>query len=81
MMRGETNPAGQHSRETWAKAVVNDLLQSNPRSYVRRGYLATTMRVMTSLVPTWLFDWMFTKSGHLDKLKVTLNEQENKKDQ
>ena len=79
MMRGETNPPGQHSAERWAKAVVDDISRPNPASFVRRGYLATTMSILSSVLPTWLFDWMFKQTSNLGKLKTILNSQEVKK--
>lgn len=79
MMRGETNPPGQHSAEKWAKAVVNDLLKPHPPSHIRRGYLATTMSWVSWLTPSWLFDWMFTQVAELGKLKSALSAQERKK--
>lgn len=81
VMRGEDHPPGQHSSEWWAKAAVDDLLKPNPPYFVRRGYLATTMSIVSWLFPTWLFDWLFTQTSDLGKLKTMLNSQEEKKNQ
>ena len=80
MMNGRTNPPGQHTAEKWAKAVVNDLLRSSPPVYIRRGHLATTMQFVSWLFPVWMFDWMFTLSSDLGKVKSMLALQETKKD-
>ncbi|RMY99249.1 hypothetical protein D0864_04117 [Hortaea werneckii] len=45
-MRGQGNPPGQHTRERWARAVIDDVLQARTPSHVRRGYLATTLYVL-----------------------------------
>ncbi|KAI6878416.1 hypothetical protein KC360_g8479 [Hortaea werneckii] len=68
-MRGQGNPPGQHTREKWAKAVIDDILQSRPPSHVRRGYLATTLYVVSLLMPFWLLDWLYTRACGLDKLR------------
>ncbi|KAI6795564.1 hypothetical protein KC332_g16666 [Hortaea werneckii] len=44
-MRGQGNPPGQHTRERWARAVIDEVLQTRPPSRVRRGHLATTLYV------------------------------------
>lgn len=79
-MNGKTNPPGQHTGDKWAKAVVNDLLRSSPPVYIRRGYLATTMQFVSWLLPLRVFDWLFTLSSDLGKLKSMLALQEIKKD-
>jgi hypothetical protein len=79
MMRGETNPPGQHSRERWAAEVVNDLLRSNPSRYVRHGHFATTLWILSWLVPVWLLDYGFAKASGLSKLQVLLKESQEKK--
>ncbi|KAI7340714.1 hypothetical protein KC315_g560 [Hortaea werneckii] len=68
-MRGQGNPPGQHTRERWAKSVVDDILQSRPPSHVRRGYLATTLYVVSLLMPFWVLDWLYTRACGLDKLR------------
>ena len=80
MMRGKTNPPGQHMADRWASAVVGDLLRSNPPVYSHRGYLATTMRIVSWILPVWLGDWLFTQSADLDKLKTILGSEASKKD-
>ena len=79
-MNGKTNPPGQHTSDRWAASVVSDLLRSKPPVYVRRGYLATTMQFLSWLVPRWVFDWLFTKSSDLKKMKSKAALQEDKKD-
>ena len=79
MMLGKTNSPGQHSADQWAKAVVSDLLKHSPPKFVRRGYLATTMWLVSCLVPSWLLDWMFMQNSDLGRLKATLHAQESKK--
>ncbi|KAI7721078.1 hypothetical protein KC353_g1652 [Hortaea werneckii] len=68
-MRGQGNPPGQHTRERWAKAVVDDILRSRPPSHVRRGYLATTLYLVSLLMPFWVLDWLYTRACGLDKLR------------
>ncbi|KAI7189741.1 hypothetical protein D0869_07588 [Hortaea werneckii] len=68
-MRGQGNPPGQHTREKWAKAVIDDILQSRPPSHVRRGYLATTLYLVSLLMPFWALDWLYTRACSLDKLR------------
>jgi hypothetical protein len=79
MMSGRTNPPGQHSADRWAKGVVKDMLRSSPPVYIRRGYLATTLYLVSWLFPVWLFDWLFTQSSDLWKLKSTLASRNSKK--
>jgi hypothetical protein len=80
MMRGETNPPGQHPRERWAAEVVHDLLMSNPSRYVRHGFLARTLWIVSWLVPAWLLDYAFAQMSELGKLKVRLKEPGAKKE-
>ncbi|KAI7494142.1 hypothetical protein KC367_g8247 [Hortaea werneckii] len=83
-MRGQGNPPGQHTRENWAKAVIDDLLQSRPPSHVRRGYLATTLYVVSLLMPFWVLDWLYTRACGLDKLRELVKQHPSthgKKDQ
>ncbi|KAI7233095.1 hypothetical protein KC330_g5561 [Hortaea werneckii] len=68
-MRGQGNPPGQHTRERWAKAVIDGILQSRPPSHVRRGYLATTLYLVSLLMPFWILDWLYTRACGLDKLR------------
>ncbi|RMY27511.1 hypothetical protein D0866_10095, partial [Hortaea werneckii] len=68
-MRGQGNPPGQHTRERWAKAVVDDILQSRPPSHVRRGYLATTLYLVSLSMPFWILDRLYTRACGLDKLR------------
>ncbi|GAB1736957.1 hypothetical protein NU219Hw_g325t1 [Hortaea werneckii] len=68
-MRGQGNPPGQHTRERWARSVVDDILQSRPPNHVRRGYLATTLYLVSLLVPFWILDWLYTRACELDKLR------------
>lgn len=79
MMRGETNPPGQHSRERWAAAVVGDILRPTPGRFVRRGFVAWTMMIVSLLLPVWLMDWAFTKAAKLDELKHKLQLKDTKK--
>jgi hypothetical protein len=81
MMRGETNPPGQHSRERWAAAVVRDLLQPRPTRFIRRGFLAWTMMVTSLLMPMWLHDWLFTRAAKLAELKRILQSKDAVKQQ
>ena len=78
-MSGRTNPPGQHTADRWAKRVVKDLLRSSPPVHVRRGDLGTTLHLASWLFPVWLFDWLFTLSSDLAKLKGTLATQDTKK--
>ncbi|KAI7251523.1 hypothetical protein KC343_g1530 [Hortaea werneckii] len=68
-MRGQGNPPGQHTRERWARAVIDDVLQARTPSHVRRGYLATTLYVVSLLMPFWVLDWLYTRACGLDKLR------------
>lgn len=79
MMSGRSNPKGQHDAGRWARAVVVDLLQPSPPVHIRRGYLATTIRYVSWLFPVWLFDWLFTQSSELGKLRKMVEEEESKK--
>ena len=79
-MNGKTNPPGQHTSDRWAKSVVSDLLRSKPPVYVRRGYLAATMHFASLLVPRRVFDWLFTMSSDLQKMKSRAALHEDKKD-
>lgn len=81
MMKGKTNPPDQHSPERWAKSAVNDLLKSNPPRYVRRGYLATSMMILSWLLPVWVCDLLFRRTTDLGKLEAILSSQERKKNQ
>lgn len=75
MMRGETNPPGQHSREAWAKKVVNDMLQRNPSPYIRRGYLAIVLWLVSIFVPTWIIDFGHAQHAQFGKLKRLMQEE------
>jgi len=81
MMKGETNPSGQHSRQRWAKEVVEDLLSASPSSHIRRGYLAKTMWVVSFLFPFWLLDFMYAQVAGLAKLSGTVEKHGYKKAQ
>ncbi|KAH8703644.1 hypothetical protein BGW36DRAFT_286756, partial [Talaromyces proteolyticus] len=50
MMRGDSNPPGQHSHERWARKVADDLLRRNPAPYVRGGYLVMACEYIRALV-------------------------------
>ena len=80
MMIGKHNPPGGHSAKRWAKAVANDLLKSSPPRYVRRGFVATTMMLLSWLCPIWLLDWMYSYNTGMGKLKSILEADEGKKD-
>ena len=67
-MRGESNPAGGHSKERYAQAVVADILRPNPSRYVRRGFLATVIWLVEFWLPTWVLDWAFARSTELNML-------------
>jgi len=71
-MRGETKPPGGHSRDLWAKRVVNDLLKTNPSPYVRRGFLAVVLWLISIWVPSWIIDYGFLQSTGLVKLKTII---------
>lgn len=73
MMRGQTNPPGQHSRGDWARKVVSDLLKRNPGPYVRRGYLAVVLWLISIFIPSWLLDLGHSRHAQLDKLKKLKN--------
>lgn len=79
MMRGDSNPPGQHSRERWASAVIGDLLESRPNRFIRRGFLAWTMYLATLLLPIFLIDWIFTKAAKLGELKRNLDSSKKKR--
>lgn len=80
MMRGDTNPPGQSTPQQWASRVVDDLMrQGGPPSVVRRGFLATTMWIVSLLVPFWILGWAFTKSCKLDNLRKLSHKQAGKK--
>lgn len=67
MMKGETNPPGSHDSDSWAAAVVNDLLSGTSR-YIRRGYLSSIMPWVSRLVPAWILDYGFASRSGLFKL-------------
>jgi hypothetical protein len=69
MMRGETNPPGQHSREDWAKRVVGDLLSRNPSPFIHRGFVAILLWIVNMIVPTILLDYAFAQRSRLSELK------------
>lgn len=69
VMRGQTNPPGQHTREAWAKKVVNDLLQQNPNPFIRRGYLAIVLWLVSIFVPVRIIDFAHKQRAQLGKLK------------
>lgn len=76
VMKGETNPPGQHNSSRWAKNVVDDLVRkSKPPDVIRRGYLATTMWIVSLLIPSWLLNFGFTKTARLDNLSRIHREQ------
>lgn len=79
MMRGQTIPKGQHTRERWAAAVVGDLLKANPPCAIRRGSLATVMWLVSLFVPTFLLDLMFWRTSRLGQFKANLRRQETLK--
>jgi len=74
MMKGQTNPPGKHSRQRWAKEVVDDLLTSSPPWHVRKGYLAITMWLVSWLVPYWVLDYLYGQVSELSKLPSSLHE-------
>jgi hypothetical protein len=78
VMRGETKPPGGHSRDAWAKRVVNDLLKANPNAYVRRGFLAVIVWLVGVWVPWRLLDYGFSRASDLGKLKKIVEEREQK---
>jgi hypothetical protein len=79
MMRGETNPPGQHTRDGWAAGVVHDLLKPHPSRFIRRGFLAWTMMVASLLMPVWLLDWLFTRTTKLAELRRIVQSEDAKK--
>ena len=81
MMKGETNPPGSHSRERWAAGVVRDLLKPHPNRYIRRGFLAWTMMIVSLLMPVWLMDRIFSSAAKLSDLKRMLQSEDAKKQQ
>lgn len=81
MMRGETNPPGQHSRERWARGVAHDILKPHPSRFVRRGFFAHVMLILSMLMPVWLMDLMFTRATKLNELKRSIQAEEAKKKQ
>lgn len=80
MMRGQTHPSGQHSRERWAREVVSDLLKKDPPAAVRRGNLAELMWWISALFPIWLLDLMFWQNCKFKGFKTKLEAQEAKKE-
>ena len=74
MMHGHTNPPGQHTREAWAKKVVSDLLQRNPSPFIRRGYLAIVLWLVSIFVPVWILDFGHERHAQLGKLKEPVQE-------
>lgn len=80
MLRGETNPPGQHSRERWAAGVVQDLLKPSPSRLIRRGFLAWTLMVVSLLLLVWLLDWMFMRVTKLNELRRTVESEGVKKE-
>jgi 1-acylglycerone phosphate reductase len=79
IMRGETNPPGQHPRERWAAEVVADLLKPNPSRYVRHGYLARTLWILSWLIPAWMLDYGFAQVAEFGKLRLLLRDAHEKK--
>lgn len=69
MLRGETNPPGQHSRQRWATGLMHDLLKPNPSRFIRRGFLAWTLMIVSLPLPVCSLDWMFTRATKLDELR------------
>ena len=80
MMRGETNPPGQHPRERWAREVVGDLLKKNPPAAVRRGFLAELMWWISALAPIWLLDLMFWRNCRFADFEAKLQAGESRKE-
>lgn len=80
MMRGTTNPPGQHPRERWAREVVGDLLKKNPPAAVRRGFLAELMWWLSALAPIWLLDLMFWRNCRFSDFKAKLQAEESRKE-
>lgn len=79
MMRGQTHPAGQHTRERWAQNVVGDLLRKDPPIAIRRGNLAEIMWWMSAILPSWVHDWIFWQSCKFGEFTAKLNALESKK--
>ena len=89
-MQGHSNPPGQHSREKWAKEVVDDLLGTTligrvshafggPPSHIRRGYLAWTMYIVSLLLPYWVLDWLYWRACELGKLRDAVASKDSRK--
>jgi hypothetical protein len=76
MMSGKTNPPGGHSREDWAKRVVRDLLRRNPPRFIRKGYVASVIWLVSAIVPTWLLDYAFLQRAKLAELKKIVASQD-----
>lgn len=79
-MRGETNPAGQHPRDRWAREVVGDLLKKSPPAAIRRGFLAESMWWISTLSPIWLLDLMFWRTCKFAEFWAKLQDPEEKKE-
>ena len=79
MMRGDTNPPGQHSRQRWAQEVVGDLLKTSPPWHIRRGFLARTMWLVSFLFPFWLLDFLYAQTSSLAKWSGTVEDIGSKK--
>lgn len=79
-MRGETNPAGQHPRERWAREVVGDLLKKSPPAAVRRGSLSGLMWWISALFPIWLLDLMFWHNCKFGEFRAKLRKYEDRKE-
>ena len=81
VISGRNIPDGQPSAEKWAKAVTNDLLKSHPPSHVRHGLYATYLPIVSWLAPSWLLDWISSRTTDLARLKTVIESQESKKEQ
>jgi hypothetical protein len=82
-MDGRANPSKErqtHPTE-YARLVVRDLLspKGTPK-HLRYGFLATTMWILSWLMPYVFWDWAYSKACELDKLKALLLRQQGAKE-
>jgi len=79
LKRQNTSQAHPMPTDEFAKVVVGKVLRSKPPSIIFSGTKATILRVVGSIAPAWLTDWIFERMFGLAKLKSILSKNNNNK--
>ncbi|KAF2719627.1 NAD(P)-binding protein [Polychaeton citri CBS 116435] len=73
MMRGETNPGKSADRKEVAEKTVDELLSGCPGAFIRRGYLATIMWIISATFPTVLLDILYWQAAEFGRFRAMLS--------